>query len=536
LIDNQAMTFRYRLLPIGPDDSPEFLLKVATPTDSGFGVGIGDRRVKPWLRVVEHLKAIGARCLLIQEGVRDPDFLEEHAAFYSKQHKSVPRTCWRLHAFGTPCDASTGSGLTEEQKILQFLDREGIERSYLGFSTIRPLRHAPVGPTILAPPAGMTITAKDEFPVHIAGNDFRILGTPFLQQDNAVGACAQASIWMALRTLRKRVGNSAFSPAELTVAATRYLSTDRIFPGRGGLVVEQMLEAVRFAGHDPLHLEVSDTDIPRADAARQMIGPYVDSGLPVILTLFREDKSHEGHAVLAVGHKNVRHREVLRNRTTAGVEYAIAAHWTESFVIHNDNSGPYLELPATEGGEYLLSQTRSAIIPLPEAVFMSAAEAETIAIKTLIVASMIMTGATDAKSIKKSPEIPFVLRVYLCTRHSFRKWAKNASDLGAKTKEIYRTHELSQLVWVAEIHSLDLYDPSNAQNASRCGEIVLDASADALHGDSLFIARLTNVLYPTSKFKTFVMFETEAEANGVQILSLEDLSPNGRALDSPWLC
>lgn len=72
-----------------------------------------------------------------------------------------------------------------------------------------------------------------------------------MQQDNAVAVCAQASIWVALRTLRRREGDRAHNPAQITDAATKYLISDRTRPNKSGLTIQQMAEAVRAAGYSP---------------------------------------------------------------------------------------------------------------------------------------------------------------------------------------------------------------------------------------------------------------------------------------------
>jgi len=213
------MAFRYKLRSITPQDDPRALLQEIHPPGNSFGeVLSGETRAPQWGAVISLLRHLGAKRLLIQYGIRDPDFLEEHQAFYAKQHRPVTRKCVRIHAFSLDIPIPE---ITDEAAVLAFLDAaKAQDGSYIGFVTVRPLRHAPVGATIISPPASRMPAALDAFPVHIAGIEFSVTGTPFLQQDNAVGACAQASIWMALRTIRRRQGNVAYSPAELTVAAT----------------------------------------------------------------------------------------------------------------------------------------------------------------------------------------------------------------------------------------------------------------------------------------------------------------------------
>lgn len=342
------MPFRYRLVGFGPNDvsNPRALLASVSRAELS---GVEQPSFSQWGELVAHLHKAGAQTLLVQEGVRDPDFLEEYEAFYSKQHRAMQKFCVRIHAFSRPLPPS---GPTElRQEVLQFIDDAAADQSsYLGFVTVRPLRHAPVGASIVVDTEATPALCKDIFPVHIAGTTFNVSGTPYLQQDNAVGACAQASMWMALRTLRRRSGNSAYSPAELTIAATRYITQNRVFPGRQGLTVEQMLLAIRASNHDPLVIPVAPHGFAanpyHAIAAAQ---PYIESGLPVVTVLLHPIT--QGHAVVAIGLS----------------PQAPVNGFPPGLVIHNDNRGPYRDLPlavAADSHEYSLEQTMSLIIPL----------------------------------------------------------------------------------------------------------------------------------------------------------------------------
>jgi len=517
------MAFRYTLRGLAAAESPGQILEAIRPVGRGMNGSFARGNTEPWANVVDVLRALGAQTLLVQRGVRDPDFLEEHQAFYSRQHRSVSRSCVRLHAFALPLPAPDVS--SEERRVLEFLDVAARQQGYLGFVTIRPLSHAPVGATILKAPTGRRAKAKDSFPVHIAGIEFEVSGTPFLQQDNAVGACAQASIWMALRTLRRRQGNAAFSPAELTVAATRYLASDRTFPGRQGLTIHQMLEAIRFAGHDPLNLMMSRSPTGDADPTEVlgMAGPYIESGLPVIVAL---DAPGGGHAVVAVGQDaamaQVRSAPRLVQETAGSgqliVTFEPAASWCESLTIHNDNTGPYLELRAatTPPQPYALDHVVSLIVPLPDGIFMTAAEAEVMAILYLVRVAVMYTVAANGKP--SLPEVPFVLRAVLVSRHAFRTWAKDDLDTDPAVAERYRTHELPPYVWLVEIHDAAKFKPGDATAKSRCGEVVLDAAADPLHADCLIFASVSGALWPSVSGLSGLLLIEEEE--GVQAIGL----------------
>jgi hypothetical protein len=503
------MPLRYRIVGFTAADAADpskLLASVASSHPANPAVNH-----RQWKEAVEHLASIGALSLLVQEGVRDPDFLEEHEAFYSKQHRAISRHCTRVHAFKKSVPAAGPT--SDTTAVLGYIDEAAAEPdSYLGFITIRPLRHAPVGATILVDRPEAPALCKDSFPVHIAGTTFVVSGTPYLQQDNAVGACAQASMWMALRTLRRRSGNSAYSPAELTLSATRYLALDRVFPGRRGLTVEQMLSAIKASNHDPLVIPITQPADP-ADVILQA-SPYIESGLPVVAIL--NHPTTGGHAVLAIG---------------LAPNLADKSAPPPGLIIHNDNRGPYRILPqtvATGSSEYSLGQTGSLIIPVPDGIFMSAGEAEPQAISNLgfwlstFLATPVAAGAN-------LPVASLAARTYLCTRHAFRKWAKECPTLDASAKEIYRTTEMPKLVWVTEVHDAAIYEPANPHKQSRLGEIVLDASADSFHGDTLVFLRLTKAMLsvPTTSEGLLAI-----EGGGVLALGSSELT---KGIAEPWL-
>ncbi|MBI2779507.1 MAG: hypothetical protein HYX62_06980 [Gammaproteobacteria bacterium] len=256
-------------------------------------------RFNPLINVLNQVIAHGCKVVIKQYPVQDPDFFAEYNAYYSRIFANVDKYCERLHFFSLP--------LTDQNETaLDYIDRiASIPNSYIGFSTIRPVRSSPIGATILRPPKGSHfVLCRDVFPVHLAGQTFSVTGTPFMQQDNAVGACAQTSIWMALRTLRKKEGNSAFDPAQITNAATRFLIGGRTLPNREGLQINQMIEAIRNAGYST-HVctfrssgEVMSN--PLLQSVKRTLYTYVESEIPVILALYPE--SGDGHAVVLIGH------------------------------------------------------------------------------------------------------------------------------------------------------------------------------------------------------------------------------------------
>jgi hypothetical protein len=91
---------------------------------------------------------------------------------------------------------------------------------------------------------------------------------------------------------------------------------------------------------------------------------------------------------------------------------------------------------------------------------------------------------------------------------------------------------LPKHLWVVEIHDADLYDPRNPGTASRCGEVVLDASADALHGDGLIFVRVLGHLWPNiSSFNSLLLRLGDETLESVALPS----NVLGHAMEEPYL-
>ena len=176
------MPLRYRLLDFD-------LNCLATPQETEKLLGkLGGYELSPltslstaqWLSTLRHALDAGAKSVLLQESVGDPDFLEEYEAFYCKQQKEVTRLCRRLHFFSLAPTKGNNPYSTDE--LLDYIDQAAATANcYIGFVTLRPLRHAPVGASILRDLPKAPVTCRDTFPVHIAGRAFEV-SAPALKQ------------------------------------------------------------------------------------------------------------------------------------------------------------------------------------------------------------------------------------------------------------------------------------------------------------------------------------------------------------------
>lgn len=432
----------------------------------------------------------GTQVLLVQKRVQDPDFSAEYAAYYSRQFSLVQKFCTRVHFFKAP--------LSNDETALDYIDRVP-EADYLGFITLRPVIKSPVGASIISgATAKAFVRSADHFPVHIAGKSYSVVGTPFMQQDNAVGACAQASIWMSLRTLRKREGDRAHDPAQITDAATRYFVTGRTRPNRQGLTEQQMTEAIRAAGYSPHLIPLGDFwyrngQNSMADAsilsAIQMIHPYVESEIPVILILYAPSG---GHAVVVIGHTWNSHPAAKRLTTQASngtlFSFQHASTWAPSFIIHNDNSGPYRLLEERNANDYSMEHGASAIPLLPTDVFMSAEEAQTLALALTadLFASFVVAGVKSAAEIQQLTS-SLVIRLSLVDKRKLRKWAAT-NEMSPELKEEIRLMDSPKRLWVFELHKSEHYGSHEHQpQKTQVGMILIDSTGDDLASSLLLM-------------------------------------------------
>lgn len=422
----------------------------------------------------------GAVALITQTRVHDPDFLAEFGAYYSRQFNDVPRFCTRLHFFSQP--------VTAGHNLFEYLDHVSPAK-YLGFITLRPIIKSPVGATIIATGlAGGLVRSSDRFPVHLGGVEFSVEGTPFMQQDNAVGACAQASIWMSLRTLRKREGDRAHDPAQITDAATKYFVSGRTRPNREGLTQQQMVEAIRAAGYAPHSIRLgawfpgtsamTDDELFRS---RQVVHAYVESGMPVVLILFPPSG---GHAVVVLGLSwveapvsFVRSPIQLADGTTCNFKHA--ASWSPSFLIHNDNTGPYREMPERSVSEYSFQHGAIAIPLLPVDIFMSGEEAFTVGAELLADVFLSLKQASVSAEAFDQLIDGLALRLRLVEKRKLRRWGATDQVMVPELRECLRLMDLPKRVWMLEIHKAGEYGVRGEEEPySLVGLILIDPTAD----------------------------------------------------------
>jgi hypothetical protein len=285
--------------------------------------------------LASYLEQLGCKTILVEDHYIDRDYIDDLALFYARSFRVYPNHCRRLHFFRCAFDAERWrslvvlSGRQEAEQELQ--------DGYLGFSVQRPLIEVPVGRTVLTTVPreidGKTFRAFlgiREYGVHLGGLSLSVSGLAFQQQDQGVSACATTALWSALQNVTSMERLGLPTPAQITLAASRYLIRERALPSEG-LNISQMSEAIRAAGLSPLLVRSVSIEDDRA----QILG-YLSAGFAPILAI-RGIDSGEGHAVCAVGTKMG--EPPAPSATT--IHYRDGAARVLGVYIHDDRLGPY---------------------------------------------------------------------------------------------------------------------------------------------------------------------------------------------------
>jgi hypothetical protein len=286
-----------------------------------------------------YLAQLDCKSVVVEDHYVDRDYIGDVALFYSRSLRAYPNYCYRLHFFTEQFDEQRWRSLVTETEAAK--RKEGLrllQRSYLGFSVVRPLAGAPIGRTVLHTFPARTPNGERrvfagirDYAVHLAGFELHVSGLAFQQQDQGVSACATTALWSAMHCVASLESLPAPTPADITQAASRYVLEDGRSLPSAGLSIYQICEATRAAGLAPLLIKGVSLEHDRAQ-----ILAYTVSGFPPVLAV-QPLTGGDGHAVCAVGVK----LGDIAPGTDPALHYRDAASAVRGVYIHDDRLGPY---------------------------------------------------------------------------------------------------------------------------------------------------------------------------------------------------
>lgn len=382
----------------------------------------------------------------------------------------------------------------------------------MGFTVVRPLRVRKAGRTVLplAPDLGdiQFVTTPCETQINLAGVSLTAHGPPFIEQDERVSRCATAALWMASNAVAQRADLARFSTAEITQLATRFLVGERALPSNG-LFPEQMAEALRAMGFDPIQFGFTDVDDAWAN-----IYAYVESGIPPLL-LFRHDQGQ--HVVTAVGHSWK--ANAYPSSTSVdwdnqpALEFHRSSSWVPSVLAHDDEVGPFVEVSLLDhargwgmlalrygtrtadallrtGGIPLVIQRKlrhvnetvsyggillQMLVPNPPGVTLTAREAERKSARLI---------RTWFEIRRQAPPSNYVLRTFLARSNDFKAWVRN-SKMHQGAIDLCQGKGMPRWLWITEVSTPSFLNANTDDDQLILGEVVIDATSSPWTPDFL---------------------------------------------------
>ena len=462
---------------------------------------------------IRHLHVLDAKSYVLEDPYIDRDYSADYAQFYALTFHTHERHCKRVHFFSRDISPLLLRPLSTAQ--LNHLG-DFAKETYCGFCVIRPLSAAPIGRTVLLARLGSgfdmeaTVTCRAYFHTHLLGAQLQVTGTSFLQQDSRVGACAQVAIWAGMRHMHARYNYNWISVADITRFAKPPSVREAVsLPNASDrLSSDAMVRAIAEAGYQPLCLH-------RPDIGRAIL-PYVESGIPVILGL--DIGGTVGHAVTVVGRVFAKQK----NPTHRAFDYVPA------YIVHDDQSGPYMWLPADKnssttfsfGDDTIKRDTPSgpielnvrchavfAVALMSTRVFSTAARAEHNAwsqinenLNALPAARRALADLDMPVNERLMDELQsahsagdIVLRTYLTSAAGYRRHLAqgSASD---DLKDVLLHLHLPHFAWITEISTIDSYNEFSPGLRRIYGHTVLDATSTAEQKDALLVLHLPGLL------------------------------------------
>lgn len=304
---------------------------------------LGDQTHAHYMR--SYLSDQLARVIVEEPHYFDRDYLAEFGAFYAASARGYPNDCRRLSFFdNTLADVALFRSCFDQALGGDVKAGEKLQAAFLGFIVLRPIAAAPFGRTVLKsyrPEPGALARVMEPcrpYYIHLAGQRLRVDGLAWQQQDRGVSACATIALWSMLHSSAFHERHSIPTTVDVTRAAHRTASLGRrVFPS-AGLLIEQLLEAIKEQHLSPIILggdrEIILDQVPIAAFTQERFcgtcAALLRSGYPVLI----EGVRGGGHAVCAVGFRPAPSPSIAEG--SSSLEDAAFKY----LYIHDDNIGP----------------------------------------------------------------------------------------------------------------------------------------------------------------------------------------------------
>lgn len=386
--------------------------------------------------VISHAISLGAQTVAVEYRYIDADYRDEHAKFWSGTFRRYPSVAHRLHFFKNVIDV-----VNTEATPFHF---EAFD--YLGYSVMRPIPAAPVGRTVLLPPAtegGPVILCDATDSVNLLGSNLDVRGVPFYSQDNQLTRCGQAAMLSTGYYYHLAFGEVRMLPGGIAHAAGANAGELGRWVPSPGVTLNQLVDTATAMRVPPVVYPVASL----TDDIETVVCRYLNSKFPV--TVFTRH-----HAFLLIGYQVRIHAD--------------GTH-TVSFLRHDDEVGPYKWVTRDELDGY--GDWQYLVVPLPPKVYMVAERAEAVGEAQF---NKVLPGGAqvdqDLHARIATGEV--VVRSAAVTSNAFKR-SLIKRGYPDDVSVLYQAIQMSRYIWVIELTE------KAARNAGeRCvyAEVIVDAT------------------------------------------------------------
>ena len=408
----------------------------------------------------------------------DKVFRDSYYHYYASKASAISRDCIKMSFF-----------LDSEREMQEgyFLDyslHNIIKEKYKGFAILRPTIPNIIGRSAISPDIILGgenfVSCKVKIKSSISGFKCETDAFPYSSQDGEIMTCAETSIWAIMEYYGNKYPEyTPLLPSKI-IDLMKLSSAERQLPSKGltGLSISYI---VKCCGLGPRLYQQS-----YFDDLKNILGCYVESGIPIIVSLSnantlhpipRPPKSTVNQAVLCVGREKLTKEHIddavakKSQQLDCGQKLIDFDDIYKRYVFIDDNFPPYqldyLDTPVTRYSND--KKWEGCIIdhfiaPLHNKIYLEPHRVK-IYIRKLL----------STKYFSHLRDNLITLRTFLCSARSFRNYV-NTSEMSEGMKRQIGNVYMPKFVWVVELSTPDLLKQNKAT-----GIILIDATECTLY-------------------------------------------------------
>lgn len=375
----------------------------------------------------------------------DKVYRNSYYRYYSGKAERVSRDCIRL-SFLIDTRPSLANKPMNPNLWYEF---------YRGFMVLRPTELNVVGRNVISPAIYNEhdfVICKTILPASVNGLKVSVEAFPASSQDIETMVCAETAVWSLMEYYGSRYAEYTPVRPSHIINLLKSKSFERQLPSTG-LTNDQICYLLKNLNFQPILQPITD-DID----SYSLIGTFVESGIPILLTINNSEKYEAGqvdeliaHALLCIGHENISPEAIdnaVPETNEDGINVVDYDKIKKKFVFIDDNYPAYCmdylsqptrryENVANAAESWLACKIKFAIIPLYEKILLMPVLVKLMAINFL-----------QYLNIPRGTEL--TMRTFLASTRSYRNYVCR-NNMPQSMKDLVLNLYLPKFIWVVEL-------------------------------------------------------------------------------------